>query len=186
MDERNARNFSDRGGPPRRGRRQGLPLARTAATKPTWARPRGLPVDPAQSYASRGHRRRSASGRSVAALSAGAPRPGAPGRQSGRRSTRRASTRARIVEPTRPDRNGPRASTSPLKPTIRPLYFLSLLSTSPSPLPLSCIKWPYDTIREVHMRRYLLRHCALEMFSSDGRNHFLIFHQSERDKIFQK
>jgi len=51
---------------------------------------------------------------------------------------------------------------------------------------ISCFKWPYNTIREIHKRRYLLRHCALEVFSSDGRNHFLIFHKPERDKIYQK
>lgn len=49
-----------------------------------------------------------------------------------------------------------------------------------------CIKLRYDTIREVHKRRYLLRHSALEVFAVDGRSHFLIFISKYRDKICQK
>ncbi len=49
-----------------------------------------------------------------------------------------------------------------------------------------CIKLRYDTIREVHKRRYLLRHCAVEVFALDGRSHFLIFQTLYRDKVCQK
>jgi len=49
-----------------------------------------------------------------------------------------------------------------------------------------CIKMRYDTIREVHKRRYLLRHCAVEVFAVDGRSHFLIFLTKFRDKAYQK
>ena len=49
-----------------------------------------------------------------------------------------------------------------------------------------CTKWSYVQIREVHKRRYLLRHCALEVFSNDGQSLFLIFHLPQRDKIYQK
>lgn len=49
-----------------------------------------------------------------------------------------------------------------------------------------CTKWTYLQIREVHKRRYLLRHCALEVFSNDGQSLFLIFHLNQSDKIYQK
>lgn len=55
-----------------------------------------------------------------------------------------------------------------------------------SPLTLSCTKWSYNQVREVHKRRYLLRHCALEVFSNDGQSMFLIFHLPQREKIYQK
>ena len=58
----------------------------------------------------------------------------------------------------------------------------SLLSLSV----VSCVKWPYAVVREIHKRRYLLQHCALEVFSSDGRNQFLIFHTNQRDKLYHK
>eukprot|EP00731_Ephydatia_muelleri_P004875 Em0002g1051a len=51
------------------------------------------------------------------------------------------------------------------------------------PLSINCIKWLYRSIWEIHKQRYLLRHCALEVFAEDGRNHFLVFHISERDKL---
>lgn len=55
-----------------------------------------------------------------------------------------------------------------------------------SPCAVRCVKWPYAVVREIHKRRYLLQHCALEMFSSDGRNQFLIFHTNKRDKLYHK
>ena len=61
--------------------------------------------------------------------------------------------------------------------------FLSLPLPSVSP---SCIKWSYSQVREVHKRRYLLRHCALEVFSNDGQSMFLIFHPPQREKIYQR
>ncbi|KAG1679752.1 WD repeat and FYVE domain-containing protein 3 [Nymphon striatum] len=38
-----------------------------------------------------------------------------------------------------------------------------------------CSKFPYEDIREVHIRRYLLQPVALEVFSADGRNYLLAF-----------
>lgn len=58
-----------------------------------------------------------------------------------------------------------------------------MISVAPPP---SCIKWPYKSICEIHKQRYLLRQCALEVFAEDGRNHFLVFHIGERDKVYNK
>lgn len=49
-----------------------------------------------------------------------------------------------------------------------------------------CSKWAYEDIREVHKRRYLLQETALEVFSSDGRNHFLVFPKPVRSKVYEK
>ncbi|XP_048589940.1 WD repeat and FYVE domain-containing protein 3-like [Nematostella vectensis] len=49
-----------------------------------------------------------------------------------------------------------------------------------------CSKWAYEDIREVHKRRYLLQQTALEVFSSDGRNHFLVFPKPVRNKVYEK
>jgi hypothetical protein len=63
---------------------------------------------------------------------------------------------------------------------------LHLPSATKEAVPIGCVKWPYAVVREIHKRRYLLQHCALEVFSSDGRNQFLIFHANQRDKLYQK
>lgn len=34
--------------------------------------------------------------------------------------------------------------------------------------------------------RYLLRECALEIFSSDGRDHLLVFTAAERNRVYTK
>ncbi|XP_078381850.1 WD repeat and FYVE domain-containing protein 3-like isoform X3 [Oculina patagonica] len=49
-----------------------------------------------------------------------------------------------------------------------------------------CSKWAYEDIREVHKRRYLFQETALEVFSSDGRNHFLVFPKPVRSKVYDK
>lgn len=49
-----------------------------------------------------------------------------------------------------------------------------------------CSKWAYGDIREVHKRRYLLQEAALEVFSSDGRNHFLVFPKPVMSKVYEK
>lgn len=74
-------------------------------------------------------------------------------------------------------------------PSLSSLSLFSLLSL-PSFLfflfLFRCTKWSYIQIREVHKRRYLLRHCAMEVFSNDGQSLFMIFHLSQRDRIYQK
>lgn len=48
-------------------------------------------------------------------------------------------------------------------------------------------KWAFEDIREVLKRRYLLRQVAIEIFSSDGRNHLVVFTDVVvRDEVFQK
>ncbi|KRX23997.1 WD repeat and FYVE domain-containing protein 3 [Trichinella nelsoni] len=49
-----------------------------------------------------------------------------------------------------------------------------------------CSKFAYEDIRECHKRRYLLQPIAIEVFSSDGRNHLLAFPRKIRDKIYAK
>jgi WD40 repeat protein len=46
-----------------------------------------------------------------------------------------------------------------------------------------CRRWVRDNIREVIHRRYLLRWVALELFSSDGRNHLLVFEPEDIDAV---
>ncbi|EQC38685.1 hypothetical protein SDRG_04381 [Saprolegnia diclina VS20] len=46
-----------------------------------------------------------------------------------------------------------------------------------------CRFWSYDDILELHKRRYLLQHVAIELFANDGRNYLIAFgsgHQRER------
>eukprot|EP01137_Pigoraptor_chileana_P014773 Opistho-2@69840 len=50
----------------------------------------------------------------------------------------------------------------------------------------SVAKWPHEDIAEVHKRRLLLQDLALEVFSSDGRNHLLAFRRGERDGVYAK
>ncbi len=59
-------------------------------------------------------------------------------------------------------------------------------------------KWPLDSIREVcrellhslllkiHLRRYMLRRSAIEIFLSDQTNFFLNFHKTDRNKVYSK
>lgn len=49
-----------------------------------------------------------------------------------------------------------------------------------------CSKFPYEDIREVHKRRYLLQPIALEVFSGDGRNYLLAFPRKVRNKVYQR
>ncbi|XP_033108223.1 WD repeat and FYVE domain-containing protein 3-like isoform X3 [Anneissia japonica] len=49
-----------------------------------------------------------------------------------------------------------------------------------------CSKFAYEDIREVHKRRYLLQPIAIEVFSSDGRNHFLAFPRKIRNKVYAR
>ena len=46
-------------------------------------------------------------------------------------------------------------------------------------------KWAFEDLREVHKRRYLLQQVALEIFSTDGRNHLLVFDMM-RDEVYGK
>eukprot|EP01135_Chromosphaera_perkinsii_P000159 Nk52_evm55s32 gene=Nk52_evmTU55s32 len=47
-------------------------------------------------------------------------------------------------------------------------------------------KWPLDQIREIHLRRYLLRRSALEIFLVDQTNYFLNFNKQDRNKVYSK
>ncbi|XP_071507653.1 WD repeat and FYVE domain-containing protein 3-like [Diadema antillarum] len=49
-----------------------------------------------------------------------------------------------------------------------------------------CSKFAYEEIREVLKRRYLLQPIAIEVFSSDGRNHLLAFPRKVRNKVYQR
>jgi hypothetical protein len=41
----------------------------------------------------------------------------------------------------------------------------------------------YETVKEVHKRRYLLQPIAVEVFGSDGQNQFLAFSKTVRPKV---
>ena len=47
-------------------------------------------------------------------------------------------------------------------------------------------KWPISRIREVHLRRHLLRRSALEFFLLDKTNFLLNFLTKDRNKVYQK
>ena len=47
-------------------------------------------------------------------------------------------------------------------------------------------KFPYDNIKEVHKRRYLLQPISIEIFFSDGQNHLLAFNKQIRSKVYQR
>lgn len=47
-------------------------------------------------------------------------------------------------------------------------------------------KFPYEDIREVHKRRYLLQPIAVEVFSADGRNYLLALPPKCRNKVYAK
>eukprot|EP00002_Diphylleia_rotans_P002696 TRINITY_DN11707_c0_g1_i5.p1 TRINITY_DN11707_c0_g1~~TRINITY_DN11707_c0_g1_i5.p1 ORF type:complete len:2690 (-),score=406.88 TRINITY_DN11707_c0_g1_i5:1272-9341(-) len=47
--------------------------------------------------------------------------------------------------------------------------------------------WPYESIKDIHIRRYLLQQVAIELFCRDGRNYFLVFMTpQDRDTIYSK
>ncbi|XP_019848853.1 PREDICTED: WD repeat and FYVE domain-containing protein 3-like isoform X2 [Amphimedon queenslandica] len=69
---------------------------------------------------------------------------------------------------------------------VIPVHVQSNLLQTGEKRTIQCTKWSYVEIREVHKRRYLLRHCAMEVFSNDGQSLFLIFHLAQRDRIYQK
>lgn len=49
----------------------------------------------------------------------------------------------------------------------------------------TCRKAAYVDVVEVHLRRYMLRHVALEIFSCDGRTRLVVFETRElRDKVY--
>lgn len=50
----------------------------------------------------------------------------------------------------------------------------------------SCRAWKVDNVHEVLKRRYQLRPVAVELFSLDGCNDLLVFHQAERDDVFKQ
>lgn len=50
----------------------------------------------------------------------------------------------------------------------------------------TCTKFSFDSIVEVHKRRYLLQPIALEVFSSDGRNALIAFPRSIRNKVYSR
>lgn len=50
----------------------------------------------------------------------------------------------------------------------------------------TCAKFSFDSIVEVHKRRYLLQPIALEVFSSDGRNTLIVFPRNIRNKVYSR
>lgn len=49
-----------------------------------------------------------------------------------------------------------------------------------------CSKFSFETVIEVHKRRYLLQPIALEVFSSDGRNTLVVFPRNIRNKVYSR
>lgn len=50
----------------------------------------------------------------------------------------------------------------------------------------TCAKFSFDSVVEVHKRRYLLQPIALEIFSSDGRNTLIVFPRKIRNKVYSR
>lgn len=50
----------------------------------------------------------------------------------------------------------------------------------------TCAKFAFDSVVEVHKRRYLLQPIALEVFSSDGRNTLIVFPRNIRNKVYSR
>ena len=49
------------------------------------------------------------------------------------------------------------------------------------------VMFPYEEIREIHIRRHLLKNNALEIFLLNGKTYLLAYEKmSERDSIYDK
>ncbi|XP_015489137.1 WD repeat- and FYVE domain-containing protein 4 [Parus major] len=49
-----------------------------------------------------------------------------------------------------------------------------------------CSRYLYHDIKEIHLMRFLLQEIALEIFFKNGYSRFLVFHDSDRNKIFKR
>ncbi|XP_071604883.1 WD repeat- and FYVE domain-containing protein 4 isoform X1 [Heliangelus exortis] len=49
-----------------------------------------------------------------------------------------------------------------------------------------CSRYSYHDIKEIHLMRFLLQEIALEVFFKNGYSRFLVFHDSDRNKIFKR
>ncbi|XP_010181867.1 PREDICTED: WD repeat- and FYVE domain-containing protein 4-like [Mesitornis unicolor] len=49
-----------------------------------------------------------------------------------------------------------------------------------------CSRHSYHDIKEIHLMRFLLQEIALEIFFKSGYSRFLVFHDSDRNKIFKR
>ncbi|KAM4668749.1 WD repeat- and FYVE domain-containing protein 4 [Amazona ochrocephala] len=49
-----------------------------------------------------------------------------------------------------------------------------------------CSRYSYHGIKEIHLMRFLLQEIALEIFFKNGYSKFLVFHDSDRNKIFKR
>ncbi|KFO71016.1 WD repeat- and FYVE domain-containing protein 4, partial [Cuculus canorus] len=49
-----------------------------------------------------------------------------------------------------------------------------------------CSRHSYHDIKEIHLMRFLLQEIALEIFFKSGYSRFLVFHNSDRNKIFKR
>ncbi|XP_069720218.1 WD repeat- and FYVE domain-containing protein 4 isoform X2 [Phaenicophaeus curvirostris] len=49
-----------------------------------------------------------------------------------------------------------------------------------------CSRYSYHDIKEIHLMRFLLQEIALEIFFKSGYSRFLVFHNSDRNKIFKR
>uniref|UniRef100_A0A8C8BHA2 WDFY family member 4 n=1 Tax=Otus sunia TaxID=257818 RepID=A0A8C8BHA2_9STRI len=49
-----------------------------------------------------------------------------------------------------------------------------------------CARYSYHDIKEIHLMRFLLQEIALEVFFKNGYSRFLVFHDSDRNKIFKR
>ncbi|XP_025068768.1 WD repeat- and FYVE domain-containing protein 4-like, partial [Alligator sinensis] len=50
----------------------------------------------------------------------------------------------------------------------------------------ACTRYSYSDIKEIHPLRFLLQEIALEIFFKNGYSKFLIFHDSDRNKVFKR
>ncbi|XP_019355019.2 WD repeat- and FYVE domain-containing protein 4 [Alligator mississippiensis] len=50
----------------------------------------------------------------------------------------------------------------------------------------ACTRYSYSDIKEIHPLRFLLQEIALEIFFKNGYSKFLVFHDSDRNKVFKR
>lgn len=63
----------------------------------------------------------------------------------------------------------------------------NLFEITPTGLDLSCMKWQFENIREIHNRRFQLQERALEIFLTNGKTYLVAFPSSkDRDDFVQQ
>ncbi|XP_074856013.1 WD repeat- and FYVE domain-containing protein 4 [Carettochelys insculpta] len=71
-------------------------------------------------------------------------------------------------------------------PSITDPFIFSLCHKDPGMGEQTCSQYAYRDIKEIHLMRFLLQEIALEIFFKNGYSKFLVFHNSDRNKVFKR